>query len=56
MPVSDTDSEVVNPPGIAGFSNVAPGLEIGLRFATDGDRSRSSREGTLERAIGDQPC
>lgn len=38
------------------FFTVACGLEIGLRFAIDGHRSRSSRDGKLEKAIGDQPC
>ena len=55
MVVSGTDSEVAIRPGIAVFSKVAPGLEIGLRFAID-CYGRSSRGGKLERAIGGQPC
>jgi hypothetical protein len=50
MLVSGKGNEVAIRRGIAVFSNVAPVLEIGLRFAIDGYRSRSSRGAKLERA------
>jgi hypothetical protein len=56
MLVSDIDSEVAIRPGRAVFPSLARDPELGLRFASDGYKSRSTRDGKLKRAIGGQLC